>query len=78
MIPIYSKVGQEMWHHFEKLVNWYGKKVLFPVFLENNSFNFYLNLEVKSTENNNVNGADQFSSKNCQQSGNGDGRAVRS
>ena len=49
-----------------------------PVNLENNIFNFYLNREVKSTVNNNVNDADQCLAKNCQQSGNGDGRAVRS
>ena len=59
-------------------MNWYGKDELNPVFLENNIFNFYLNREVKSTENNNVNVADHFLAKNCQQSGNGDGRAVRS
>ena len=52
MIPIYSKSGQEMMNHFEKLVNWYGRKDFIPVFLENNIFNFYLNREVKSTETN--------------------------
>ena len=51
MIPIYSKIGQETRNHFEKLVNWYGKKELIPVYLENNIFNFHLNREVKSTEN---------------------------
>ena len=35
-------------------------------------FNFYLNREVKSTETNNVNDADEYLTKNCQQSGNGD------
>ena len=64
--------------HFEKLVNWHGKNELVPVYLENKIFNFYLNLEVKSTETNNVNDADRCPAKNCQQSGNGDGRAVRS
>ena len=36
--------------HFEKLVTWYGKNELVPVYFENNTFNFYLNREVKSTE----------------------------
>ena len=67
MIPIHSKIGQGMRTHFEKLVNGHGKNELY---LENNTFNFNLNREVKSTETNNVN--------NAQQSGNGDGRAVRS
>ena len=57
-------------------MNWYGKNELVPVFLENNIFNFYLDREVKSTETSHVNDADP--TKNCQQSGNGDGRAVRS
>ena len=78
MIAICSKIGQEMRNHFEKLVNWYGKNELIPVSLENNIFNFYLNSEVKSTETNNVNDADHYPTKNCPQSGNGDGRAVRS
>ena len=42
MIPMHSKIGQGMRIHFEKLVNWYGKKQLIPVFLGNNIFNFYL------------------------------------
>ena len=70
MIPIYSKIGQGMRNHFEKLVNWYGKDEPIPVYLENNNFNFYPNREVKSTETNNVN--------NGQQSGKEYGRAVRS
>ena len=28
MIPIHSKIGQEIRIHFEKLVNWYGRKEL--------------------------------------------------
>ena len=56
----------------------YGKNELIPVYPENNIFNFYLNREVKSTGINNVKDADHFLAKNCQQSGNGDGRAVRS
>ena len=78
MILIHSKIGQRMRIHFEKLVNWYAKNELIPVYLENNIFNFYLNREVKSTETNNVNDADHCLAKNCQQSGNDDGRAVRS
>ena len=43
MIPIHSKIGLGMRIHFEKLVNWYGKNELIPVYLENNIFKFYLN-----------------------------------
>ena len=75
---LHSTFGQGMRIHFEKLVNWHGKDELIPVYLENNIFNVYLNREVKSTETNNVNDAEYCLAKNCQQSGNGDGRAVRS
>ena len=68
MIPIHSKIGQGMRFHFEKLVNWYGKNELIPVYLD-------LNQEVNSTETNYVNDADHCLAKNCQQSGNGDGRS---
>ena len=78
LIPIQSKIGQGMRIHIGKLVNWYGKNELIPVHLENNISNSYLNREVKSTETNNVNDADHYLAKNCQQSGNGDGREVRS
>ena len=78
MIPIHSKIGQGMKILFEKLVNWHGKNELIPFYLENNIFNFYLNREVKSTETNNVNDADHCLANNCHQSGNGDGRAMRS
>ena len=78
MVPIHSKIGQGMRIHFEKLVNWHGKNELIPVYLENNIFSFYLNREVKSTETANVNDADHCLSKTGQQSGIGDGRAVRS
>ena len=78
MIPSHSKIGLGMRIQFEKLVNWYEKNELIPVFLENNIFNFYLNREVKSTESNNMNDAYHCPTKNYQQSGNGDGRAVRS
>ena len=77
MIPVYSKIGQGMGIHFEKLVSWHGKNELILVYLENNIFNFYLYREMKSTETNNVNDADHCPTKNSQQSGNGDGRSVR-
>ena len=69
MIPIHSKFGQGMRYYFEKLVSCCGKDELVPVYLENNIVHFYLNREVKSTETNNLN--------NAQQSGNEYGRAVR-
>ena len=53
--------------HFEKLVNWFGKNELIPVFLENKIYNLYLIREVKSTRNNNVNDVDHYLTKNCQQ-----------
>ena len=78
MIAIQSKIGQGMRTHFEKLVKRHGKNELIPVYLENNIFNFYLNRELNSTQTNNVNDAEHCLAKNCQQSGNEDGRAVRS
>ena len=78
MIPIHSKIGQGMRIHFENLGKWHGKNKLIPLYLENNIFNFYLNREVKSNDINNVNDADHCLAINSQQSGNGDGRAVRS
>ena len=77
-IPSHSRIGQGMRIHVENLVNWHGKNELTPVYLENNIFNFYRNREVKSAGTNHVNDAEHCSAKNCQQSGNGDGRAVRS
>ena len=68
MIPIYSKIGQGMKTHFEKLVNWHGRKELIPVYLEKNIVNFHLNRKVKSAEIHNM----------SEQSRNGDGRPVRS
>ena len=76
-IPIHSKICQEM-RIYLKLVNWHGKKKLIRVFLANNILNFYVNREVKSTETKNVNDAGHYIAKNCQQSGNGDSRTVRS
>ena len=72
MILIDRKIGAGMRIYFEKLVNWHGKNEFIPVHLENNIFNF-----VKSTETNNVNDADHCPTKNCQQSGNGDGSESR-
>ena len=43
-----------------------------------NTFNFYLNREVKSAETHNVNDAEQCFEEKSQQSGNENGRAVRS
>ena len=57
MIPIHSKIGQGMRTRFEKLVIWHGKNELTSVYLENNTFTFHLNREVKSAETNNVNDA---------------------
>ena len=78
MIPVHNKIGQGMSIHQFLKMNWHGKNELIPVYLVNNLFSFYLNREVKSTETNNVNDADHCLAKNCQQSGNEDGRAVRS
>ena len=77
MIPVHSKIGQGMESHFEIVENWYGKEELIPVYLENNIFNFYLNREVRSTETK-VNDVDHCLGNNSQQSGNRNGRAVRS
>ena len=77
MIPTHSKIGQGMRTHFEKLLNEYGKNELIPVYLENNTFDFYLHREVKSAETHNVNDAEQCFAKESQQSGNEYGRAVR-
>ena len=73
MIPIYCKNGQEMRNRFEKLVNWYGKKELILVYIENNTFNFYLNREVKSTETDNVNDGNHCSTKGGREGGEGEG-----
>ena len=64
--------------NFEKLLNWYGKNELTLVYFENHILNFCLNREVKSAETNKVNDADLCLAKSGQQSGIGDGRAVRS
>ena len=53
MIPFHCKIGQGMRLHFENLLVEYGKNDLIAVYLENNTFNFYLNREVKSAETHN-------------------------
>ena len=73
-----QQIGQGMRIHFETLVNGYGKDDLIPVYPENNTFNFYLNREVKSAETNNVNDAEQCFANDSRQSGNEYGRAARS
>ena len=51
MIPVHRKIGHEMRIHFvERLVKWYRRKELIPVYIEGNIFNFYLSKEAKSTE----------------------------
>ena len=70
MTPIHSKIGQGLRIHLERTAIWHGKNELIPVYPENNIFNIYLNQDVKSTETNDVN--------NAQQSGNEYGRALLS
>ena len=77
MIPIHSKIGQEMSIHFGKLLDEHGKNELIPVCLENDTPNFYLNREMKSEETHGVSDAEQCFEKQSQQSGNEYGRAVR-
>ena len=67
MIPVHSNIGQEMTIHFERQVSWYEGKQLVPVYIKDNTFNFHLSKEVKSTEINIAN--------NFQQSGNEYGRS---
>ena len=57
------------------MLKMHGKNDLIPVYLENNTFNFYLNREVKSAETNSVNEAEQCLEKETQQSVNEYGRA---
>ena len=60
MIPVHSKIGEEMRMHFEKLVNWHGKKQLIPVYLVDNIFSFNVSREAKPPET--------YIAKNSQQS----------
>ena len=76
-IPTHSKIGQGMRIQFEKLLNEYGKNVLIPVYLENDTPNFYLNREVKSEETHSVREAEQCFEKESQHSGIEYGREVR-
>ena len=41
MVPVHSKIGHELRMHFERLVNWYGRKQLIPVHIEDKIFNFF-------------------------------------
>ena len=40
MIPVHSNVCQEMRIQFERLVSWYGRKQLIPVYIEDIIINF--------------------------------------
>ena len=66
MIPTDSKIGQGMRIHFEKLLNECGKNELIPVYLKNDTPNFYLNREVKSEETHSVSDAEQCFEKESQ------------
>ena len=67
VIPVHSKIVQAMRMYFERLVSWYGRKQLIPVYNEDNILNFYLSKEVKSTETNIVNNSQQPRNE-CRQS----------
>ena len=56
--------------HFDRLVTWYVRKQLIPVYIEANTYNFYWSKDVISTETNTVNSSRQL--------GNDCGRALRS
>ena len=60
VLPVHSKIGKEMRKHIEWLVQWYGRKQLIPVCIEDNIFNFYLSKEVRSNETNIVNHSQQL------------------
>ena len=64
MIPTDSKIGQGM--RIEKLLNECGKNELIPVYLENDTPNFYQNREVKSDETHSVSDAEQCFQKESQ------------
>ena len=51
MILVHSKIGKAMRGHFERLVSWYGRHELIPVYIEDDIFNFNWSKEVESTEN---------------------------
>ena len=71
MIPTHSKIGQGLRFVFERLLNEYGTNELIPAYLEKDTPNFYLNLEVKSEETHSVRVAEQYFETESQQSGNG-------
>ena len=52
VLPMHSKIGQEILVHFERLVSRYGRKQLIPVYIEDNIFNFYFSKEMKLTDEN--------------------------
>ena len=56
--------------HFEKLLNWYGRKQFIPDYIEDNIVNFFLSRDVQPIETSGAN--------NSQQSGNEYGTAARS
>ena len=52
VIPVHSKIGHAMRMHFERLVNWYGRKQLIPVSFEDNNFNFNMSKEMNEIHRN--------------------------
>ena len=70
MISIHSKIGQGMRMHFERLVNWYGRKQLIPVHIEDNIFNF---LFEHRTEIHRDQNCEHFSAKSDENSEHGSG-----
>ena len=77
LIPIHSNIGQGREFILRNCeLAW--KERAHSSLSRKNIFYLYQNREMKSTGTNNVNDADRYLAKNCQQSGNGDGRAVRS
>ena len=59
LIPIQSKIGQEMRTHFEELVNWHGKNDLFSTLSREGRFQFLLEPRSQVGRNHSVNGAEQ-------------------
>ena len=45
MVLVQSKTGKAMRIHFERMVSWYGRPQLIPVYIEDIIFNFYLSKE---------------------------------
>ena len=79
MNPIHSKIGHGMRIHCEKLMNWYGKNELIPSSLSRkHHFQFLLESRSEIDRDQQCERCRHCPAKNCQQSGNGDGSAVRS